>query len=269
MLDFFSYAFVQNALFAALFSGIACGLIGSYVVVRRMVALSGGITHSSFGGIGIAYWAGLSPTAGALVFGVASAFAIEALGYSKRMRSDTAIGILWSAGMAIGILFIFLTPGYAPNLMGFLFGNLLLVERGYVVLLGVWAIILIVLFAKGHRLLGAVALDEGYAASQGIPVRAIHLVMIGVVAATIVWSIQATGIVLLVSMLTLPAAVANVWTNRFSQLLVLSAVVGAVGAVFGVVGSYLWDLPSSALTVGFLASAFGVSKLAKRILFSL
>lgn len=265
MLDFLSYAFVQNALLAALFSGIACGIVGSYVVVRRMVALSGGITHSSFGGIGIAYWAGLSPTAGALLFGVASAFAIEALGYSKRMRSDTAIGILWSAGMAIGILFIFLTPGYAPNLMGFLFGNLLLVERSYVILLAVWALILILLFVKGHRLIGAVALDEGYAASQGLPVRTIHLAMIGVVAATIVWNIQATGIVLLVSMLTLPTAVANIWTNSFPKLLVWSAVVGAMGAMAGVVGSYIWDLPSSALTVGLLAAAFGASKLLKRI----
>ena len=265
MSNFLSYAFVQNALLAALFSGVACGLVGTYVVVRRMVALSGGITHSSFGGIGIAYWAGLSPTAGALVFGVASAFAIEALGYSRRMRSDTAIGILWSAGMAVGILFVFLTPGYAPNLMGFLFGNLLLVERGYVVLLGAWALVLIVLFGVGRRLLGAVALDAGYAASQGLPVRTVHLAMIGVVAATIVWNIQATGIVLLVSMLTLPTAVANVWTDRFGRLLVWSAVVGAVGAVGGVVGSYVWDLPSSALTVGLLAVAFGLSKLWKRI----
>lgn len=258
--ELLSYTFVQNALLAALLSGISCGIIGTYIVTRRLVFLSGGITHSSFGGIGIAYWAGLSPTLGALVFGVISAFGIEALGRGERMRPDTAIGILWSLGMAIGILFIFLTPGYAPNLMGFLFGNLLLTSWAHVkVMIGLVAG-LILIFTLLYRTIVSVSIDGEYAASQGAWVKVVNYSMIGVVAVAIVLNIQIVGIVLLISMLTIPVAIVNAMTNNFAKIIIFSSLVATLAAISGMVISYLWDVPSSAATVGILALMFGITK---------
>lgn len=258
--ELLSYGFVQNALIAALLSGISCGLIGSYIVTRRLVFLSGGITHSSFGGIGIAYWAGIEPTVGALVFGVLSAFGIEALGRANRLRPDTAIGILWSLGMAIGILFIFLTPGYAPNLMGFLFGNLLLTSISYIKILALLVVLLVAIFVIFYRTIVGVALDSGYAASQGVRVRLVDYSMIGVTAVAIVLNIQIVGIVLLISMLTIPVAIVNTLTNSFSRILIYSGFVAVLAAIGGLAVSYVWDVPSSAMTVAILAAIFGVVK---------
>lgn len=260
MSELLSYTFVQNALLAALLSGISCGIIGTYIVTRRLVFLSGGITHSSFGGIGIAYWAGLNPTIGALVFGVLSAFGIEALGRGDRIRPDTAIGILWSLGMAIGILFIFLTPGYAPNLMGFLFGNLLLTSVTYIKTLAILAVALIIIFTLFYRAIVCVSLDSQYAASQGIWVKTINYSMIGLVAVAIVMNIQIVGIVLLISMLTIPVAIVNTLTNNFARIMVFASVVATISAIGGLTVSYLWDVPSSAATVGILAIMFGATK---------
>lgn len=119
--ELFQYRFLTHATLACLLCGLACGMVGTYVVCRRLVFLSGGITHSSFGGIGIAYYFGLNPIAGAFCFAVLSAFGIEAFTAGKRIREDSAIGLIWSLGMAVGIIFVYLTPGYAPNLMSFLF----------------------------------------------------------------------------------------------------------------------------------------------------
>ncbi|MEG0814613.1 MAG: metal ABC transporter permease [Mucinivorans sp.] len=260
MSELLSYTFVQNALLAALLSGISCGIIGTYIVTRRLVFLSGGITHSSFGGIGIAYWAGLDPTLGALVFGVLSAFGIEALGRGDRLRPDTAIGILWSFGMAIGILFIFLTPGYAPNLMGFLFGNLLLTSWSYIKILIALVAFLIVIFTILYRIIISVSVDNEYSTSQGVWASTINYFMIALTAITIVLNIQIVGIVLLISMLTIPVAIVNTLTNSFSRIMIFSSIVAAFAAIGGLAASYLWDVPSSAMTVAILALIFGLVK---------
>ncbi|MEG0601601.1 MAG: metal ABC transporter permease [Mucinivorans sp.] len=260
MSDLLSYSFVQNALLAALLSGISCGVIGTYIVTRRLVFLSGGITHSSFGGIGIAYWAGLDPTLGALVFGILSAFGIEALGRGDRLRPDTAIGILWSLGMAIGILFIFLTPGYAPNLMGFLFGNLLLTSWSYIEILIALVALLLLVFTLFYRTIVSVSADSEYSASQGVCTSAINYSMIALTAVTIVLNIQIVGIVLLISMLTIPVAIVNTLTNNFARIMIFASLVAVIAAIGGLVASYLWDVPSSATTVGILALIFGLVK---------
>lgn len=265
MAEIFSYGFVQNALLAALLSGISCGIIGTYIVTRRLVFLSGGITHSSFGGIGIAYWAGVDPTIGALVFGILSAFGIEALGRGNRLRPDTAIGILWSLGMAIGIFFIFLTPGYAPNLMGFLFGNLLLTGWGYIEILIALVTLLFLVFTLFYRTIVGVSLDSQYASSQGVWASTINYSMIGLTAIAIVLNIQIVGIVLLISMLTIPVAIVNTLTNNFARIMIFSSLVAVASAVGGLVVGYIWDVPSSATTVGILAIIFGVVRSARAI----
>lgn len=267
MSDILSYTFIQNALLAAVLSGLACGIIGTYIVTRRLVFLSGGITHSSLGGIGIAYWAGFNTTFGALVFAVLAAFGIDYLGRSGRLREDTAIGILWSLGMAIGVIFIFLTPGYAPNLMSFLFGNLLLTSPDYLLLLGVFDALLLIIFMLFYRTIIYTALDYHYAASQRVSVRAVNLLMLVLISVAIVLNIKTIGIVLLISMLTIPVAVANSFSNRFSVIMVAASVIAIFSTIFGLVLSYMYDIPSAAASVIFLAVIFGVAKLSKKVFY--
>lgn len=265
MADILSYSFIQNALIAALLSGLSCGIIGTYIVTRRLVFLSGGITHSSLGGIGIAYWAGLNTTAGALVFAVISAFGIDYLGSKGKLREDTAIGILWSLGMAIGVLFIFLTPGYAPNLMSFLFGNLLLTPSAYLVWLGAFDAVLVLIFALFYRIIFYTALDSSYAASQRTRTRAINLAMLILISVAIVLNIKTIGIVLLISMLTIPTAIAAIFSNRFAVIMAWASVIAITSTVAGLVLSYAYDIPSAAVSVIFLAALFVICKIVKTL----
>lgn len=269
MADILSYSFIQNALIAALLSGLSCGIIGTYIVTRRLVFLSGGITHSSLGGIGIAYWAGLNTTAGALVFAVISAFGIDYLGSKGKLREDTAIGILWSLGMAIGVLFIFLTPGYAPNLMSFLFGNLLLTPSAYLVWLGAFDAVLVLIFALFYRIIFYTALDSSYAASQRTRTRAINLAMLILISVAIVLNIKTIGIVLLISMLTIPTAIAAVFFNRFAVIMAWASVIAITSTVAGLVLSYAYDIPSAAVSVIFLAALFVICKIVKALYYKL
>ncbi len=207
--ELFQYRFLTHATLACLLCGLACGMVGTYVVCRRLVFLSGGITHSSFGGIGIAYYFGLNPIAGAFCFAVLSAFGIEAFTAGKRIREDSAIGLIWSLGMAVGIIFVYLTPGYAPNLMSFLFGNILSVTSSDLIWMGIVDLAIVIVFAVWYRPILYVAFDREYARSQNMPTRLIGYLMSALIAVTIVISIRVVGIVLLISLLTMPAVIAN------------------------------------------------------------
>ena len=163
MMDLFQYDLVTKALLGALFAAITAGIAGTYIVSRRMVFLSGGITHASFGGIGIGYFLGINPMLGAAVFGVLSALGIEYLSGKQKIREDSAIGIFWAFGMAIGVIFIYLTPGYTPDLMGYLFGSLLTVTSGDIIVLGILSVVLVVYFSLYYRTLIYLSYDETFA----------------------------------------------------------------------------------------------------------
>ena len=261
--EIFQYRFLANALLAALLSGVACGIIGTYIVTRRLVFLSGGITHASFGGIGIAYYFGLNPLLGAVVFAVLSAFGIEYIGRSGRMREDSAIGILWSLGMAVGIIFVFLTPGYAPNLMSFLFGNMLLVSPDNIALLAAYDLLLVLVFALSYRSIVYAALDREYARSQRLPVKFISYAMMVLVATGIVLNIKIVGIVLLISLLTLPVAIVNTLTQNYRRIMVFSCATAAVASIMGLYISYIAGIPAGASAVVVLAAAFGIVRLVR------
>ena len=160
MFDLLNYDFFQNALISTILIGISCGLVGTYIVAKRMVFISGGITHASFGGLGFAYYMGFAPLLGAAVFSVLAAWGILFLSENRKVREDSLIGIFWSAGMAIGVLFIYLTPGYAPNLMSYLFGNILTITFGQIVLSILLCIFILVFFALFYRPLFYIAFDN-------------------------------------------------------------------------------------------------------------
>ena len=255
------YKFLIHAVLASVLCGVACGMVGTYVVCRRLVFLSGGITHSSFGGIGIAYYLGLNPLLGAFCFAVLSAIGIEACAADKRIREDSAIGLIWSLGMAVGIIFVYMTPGYAPNLMSFLFGNILSVTVSDLIGMAVVVAAVVVVFTLFYRPVMYVAFDREYAASQNVPTRWIGYLMAVLIAVTIVISIRVVGIVLLISLLTMPAVIANQLTRSFGRMMVGASVVAVAGTLIGLYASYLLDIPSGAATIFVLTVALIIVKL--------
>lgn len=251
----------MNATLACLFAGLACGIVGTYIVCRRQVFLSGGITHASFGGIGMAYYFGADPVLGALVFAVLSALGIETFASGRDVREDSAIGILWSVGMAIGVIFIYLTPGYAPNLMSFLFGNILSVTSGNIMWMAVVDIVILIIFTVFYRPIMYTAFDRSYSASQNMPVRFIGYVMAALTAVTIVISIRVVGIVLLISLLTVPAVAANMLAKRMGRIMVIASAMAALNAFIGLYVSYKTNIPSGASTIFALCLTLIIVKL--------
>lgn len=264
--SFFQYQFITNAFWAAILLAVAVGLIGSYVVARRLVFLSGGITHSSFGGIGIAYYMGLNPILGAAVFAVLSAFGVEALSQRMDVREDSAIGMLWSVGMAIGIVFIYLTPGYSPNLMTFLFGSILTINTQDIILLLILNVAMILFFILFYRPILYLAFDENFARTQGVPVRTFSYILKGFIALTIIFSIRMVGIILLISLLTIPPTLANIFTKKFNLIIYISILVSFLGAVIGLIMSFGLNVPSGATIVISLVGMFGIAKLTHYII---
>lgn len=247
--EIFQYQFLAHAALACLLCGIACGIIGTYVVCRRLVFLSGGITHASFGGIGMAYYFGANPLLGALIFAILSAWGIETFTSRKQIREDSAIGLIWSLGMAIGIIFIYLTPGYAPNLMSFLFGNILSVTSTDIIWMVIVDAFILLIFATMYRPILYVAFDREYARSQNFPTRIVSYLMATLVAITIVISIRVVGIVLLISLLTIPAVIGNLISKSFNRILIYGSVIAALSAFAGLYISYKTNIPSGASTI--------------------
>lgn len=260
--DIFRYEYLMNALLAAVFAGITCGIVGTYVVARRMVFLCGGVTHASFGGLGIAVYMGANPIAGAMVFAVLSALGIEWAGDRGRIREDSAIGIIWSVGMAVGALFMSLTPGYTSgDLSSYMFGSIVTVTTRDVATLGMLMLFCIVGAVLWWRPVMYLAFDRDFAASQGIATRAASYIMAVIVALTIVLSIRVMGIVLLLSLFTIPAVTANAMTKSYAAITRWAAVLAVAGAVVGLFISYNLEVPPGASIIFTLTIALIVVKL--------
>jgi len=248
--DLFQYAYLSNALAACILSGITCGIAGTYVVCRRMVFLAGGITHASFGGLGIAFYLGTDPIAGAMLFAVLSALGIEWAGSRGRIREDSAIGIIWSVGMAVGALFMSLRPGYTSgDLSAYLFGSIITVTRGDVAGLAVLTFLLLIGAALWLRPVMYVAFDRECASSRGIRTRTISYLTAALVAVTIVLSIRIMGIVLLISLLTLPVVIVNAFSRSYRTLTLWAPVVAVAGNVAGLAASYHLEVPPGAAII--------------------
>lgn len=264
-MDFFTaiatYDFLFDAVLAAILSGIACGIVGTYVVSRRMVFLCGGITHASFGGIGIAYHFGLNPIGGAMIFAILSALGIEWAGSKGRIREDSAIGIVWSVGMAIGLLFIFSTPGYAPNLMSFLFGDILTVSGSNIVALAALVGVLLLVMGLFSRPIIYASFDREFARSQGVKVDVILTLMTILTSVAIVLSIRIVGIVLLISLMTIPPVIAGCFTKSYTKIALLASVFAVIGNLCGIYAAWKIDFPVGATTIILLAIALFIVKL--------
>ena len=259
--DIFEYRYLANAVAACLLSGITCGIAGTYVVARRTVSLCGGITHASFGGLGIALYFGFNPILGALVFAVLSALGIEAVSSRAKIREDSAIGIMWGIGMATGALFMSLRPGYASgDLSSFLFGNIIAVTDGDVAALGVVASLLLVGALLWMRQVMYVAFDRDFARSAGIPTQMVSCAMAVITAVVIVLSIRIMGIVLLISLLTIPVVTVGFLTQSYGRVAVWSSVAAAAAGLCGLAVSYRFEIPSGPAIIFVLATAMAAVK---------
>lgn len=247
--NIFSYDFLTNAFIACVLSGITCGIVGSYIVARRMVFLSSGITHASFGGLGMALYWGVNPLLGALLFAALSSVGIEFASRRGRIREDSATGIIWSVGMALGALFLSLRPGYATDLTSYLFGNILLVTDSDIVWLALLTLVIVVGAIAWLRKLMYVTFDEEYARSQGIPVMSLAYIMSIIIAVTIVMSIKVMGIILLLSLVTIPVVTANALTKDYRIIAPASAAIAVLGNIVGFMLSYACDLPTGSCII--------------------
>lgn len=268
MLEILQYEFMRNAIMAGLLAAIACGIVGVYVVVKRIVFISGGIAHASFGGIGLGYFLGINPIIGALVFSLASGLAIHGITRKSRLPADTAIGILWAIGMALGIIFINLTPGYAPDLMSYLFGNILTVPMSDILLMLALDVVIIGIVIALFKEYLILSFDEEYATAVGMPVEKLYLLLLAMIALTVVVLIRVVGMILVIALLTFPAAMAQLLTFNMKKMMLLSVIFGFCFTLGGLWLSYILKLPSGATIILLsglvLALTFGIAKLRYR-----
>ena len=260
--DILQYNYLSNALMACVLSGITCGIIGTYIVARRMVFLCGGITHASFGGLGIAFYFGANPILGATIFAVLSALGIEWSNSRSKIRPDSAIGMVWGIGMAIGAFFIALRPGYTSgDMANFLFGSILTVTNGDIIALAILSIALIIGALLWHRPIMFTAFDRNFAEASGVQTRAISYAMAVITALTIVLSIRTMGIVLLISLLTMPVVTANLLFKNYKQIAPMAVATAIIGGVLGIALSYHAEVPSGPAIIFVLTILFVTIKL--------
>jgi zinc transport system permease protein len=247
--DIFAFDFMRNALLAALLSSVACGIIGSYVVVKRIGFISGGIAHTAFGGVGLGYYLGINPLLGVLPFTLLAALGIGLLSKKGKVAEDTAIGTFWAVGMAVGVIFIGLKPGYAPDLFSYLFGNILTVpdsDLWMIVVLDVVIVLMVWLFSKE---LLALAFDEEYALVSGVKTTALYLLLLCLIALTVVIMMRVVGIVMVIALLTIPAAIARIFSRTLPGMMGLSVVLSALFSLSGLWLSSVLDLASGATII--------------------
>jgi len=236
----------------ALLTSISCGLIGTYIVIRRMVFIAGGITHASFGGIGIAYFLGYHPLLGAVIAAVLSAFGIEYTTQTGKIRNDSAIALMWSLGMAIGIVFIYLSPGRPPNLMSYLFGSILVVTETELFLLLIMDVVLLFFFVFFYKAVVYTAFDRAFARAANYPVRTMEFVMAFFIAVVIVLNLRIIGIILVISLLTIPQNMANLLTSKNRLIFTWAVLFSLIGTLAGIKISEWINVPTGATVILFL-----------------
>ena len=260
--DILQYSYLSNALIACILSGITCGIIGTYIVARRMVFLCGGITHASFGGLGIALYAGINPIGGAMIFAILSAIGIEWASDKGKIREDSAIGIIWSIGMALGALFMSLTPGYTSgDLASYMFGSIITVTTQDIITLGIFTLLCVLGVLLWWRPVMYLAFDRYFSSSQGLASRTTSYILTVIVAITIVLAIRIMGIVLLLSLFTIPAVTANTLSKSYAKITILAAIIGVIGAIGGLIMSYNWEIPPGTCIIFILTIMLIAAKL--------
>lgn len=265
MFEALQFEFMQNALLAGLLASVICGIIGTLVVVNRIVFLSGGIAHAAFGGIGLAFFFGWHYMIGTIGFSLMAAFVMAAITLKAKHRADTIVGVIWAIGMATGIILLDLTPGYNVDLMSYLFGSILTVPDSDIwMMLGVGlAIVGIVVYFYNDYL--ALSYDEEFAQIRGVHVKSLYFLMIAMLAVGIVMIIQVVGLILVIALLTIPPYIAEKYSTSLIKMMVLSSILSMIFTITGLWLSYAFDLTSGATIIAVAGIGFLVSLALERI----
>lgn len=256
MLEVIQQEFMQNALLAGLLISIASGIIGSFVVVNRIVFIAGGIAHAAYGGVGMGFFLGFNPVLGASAFSLVAALIMGWVQRKTQLRQDTVIGMLWAIGMAIGVIFIDLTPGYTADLRSYLFGSILAVPRRDLWIMLALNIIIVILVALFYKELLAISFDETFATVRNVPVNALYLMLMGIIALTVVMLMQVVGVILLIALLSMPAAIANLYVKDLKKMMLLASLLCMIFTTVGLWLSYVLNFTSGATIVLCAAIAY-------------
>lgn len=262
--EILGYQFFQNALIVAVLASVAAGIIGTYIVIKRMSLITGSISHTAFGGLGISYFLGANPLIGAIIFSLLSAGGISFFRKKSEKRLDILLSFSWSTGMAIGLIFMFLTPGYATDLFTYLFGNILLVSgTDLLIMLALDALIVIIVFLMFNSFL-SVTFDEEYSEVRNTPVSLVYFILLSLIAFTIVMLIQVVGIVLVIAILTLPAATARLFGRTVKKIMIFSSIITLISMLGGLIFSYYVNLPAGPVIVLMNSAFYVFSSIARR-----
>ena len=265
MIEALHFEFMRNALAAGLLASVLCGIMGTLVVVNRIVFLSGGIAHAAYGGIGLAFYFGWPYLLGTIGFSLAAAMVMAAVSMKAKHRADTIIGVIWAVGMAVGIIMLDLTPGYNVDLMSYLFGSILTVPKSDLIIMVAMSILITILVAIYYKDLLALSYDEEFARIRGVPVRALYFTLIGMLAVTIVMVIQVVGLILVIALLTIPPFIVEKYAKSLLQMMVGSSLLGALFTVSGLWLSYTYNLTSGASIILVAGFSFLLSQLIDRV----
>jgi zinc transport system permease protein len=249
MFEIFQYGFMRNALAAGVLVSVACGIIGTYIVINRIVFLSGGIAHASYGGIGLGYLLGVNPFYGAIVFSLISALGMGWVHRHTRERSDTIIGVMWAVGMALGIILLDLSPGYKADLMSYLFGSILAVPTMDLAIILILNIVIILLVAAFYKELQAISFDESFAFVVNVPVNKLYMLLVSLIAITVVMTMRVVGLIMVIALLTIPPAIAGLFVKDMKRMMALSVGLSILFSFCGLILSYYLNLTSGATII--------------------
>ncbi len=261
-----SYTFMRNALLAGVLVSIACGIIGTLVVLNRIVFISGGIAHAAYGGVGIAYYLGMDPVLGAVGFSLLSSLAMGLVHRKEGQRADTIIGVMWAIGMAIGIIFLSLSPGYKADLMSYLFGSILAVSTMDLWLMAGIALLSLAFTLLFYRQLLALSFDQTFATVRNVPVGPLYLAMITLIGLTVVIAMRVVGLIMVIALLTIPPAIANLYLKDMRAIMGLSAALSMLFCTIGLIISYVLNLPSGAVIILVAGLAYVLAALIRSLL---
>ncbi|MBU1177977.1 metal ABC transporter permease [Patescibacteria group bacterium] len=249
MLEILSYNFFQNALLIGLLASIAAGIVGSLIVLKKISFISGAVAHASFGGLGIAYFFGFNPILGATIFSVLSALGIGIVSKKSKSNEDALIGAMWAVGMSVGLIFVFLTPGYISDLFSYLFGNILLTTTGDIWLVATLDVIVLVSIVVFFRRFLAIIFDEEFCQVTNVKVLPIYLFLLSLIALTVVVLIKVVGIILVIALLTLPAATAQLLSKSLKGIIIWSVIISGFSTVAGLFLSYYLNWPTGPVII--------------------
>lgn len=266
MIEALSFDFMRNAIIAGLLASVICGIIGTLIVVNRLVFLSGGIAHSAYGGIGIAAFFGWPYMAGAGAFALFSGFLMAVVTLRAKQRADTVIGVMWAVGMATGIIMLDLTPGYNVDLMSYLFGSILSVPVRDLLIMGGLGVSILLLVLYYYRDLLAMSYDEEFAKVRGVPVRSLYFLLIGMVSLAVVMLVHVVGLILVIALLTIPPYISEKYTTSLIQMMLFSTILGVIFITAGLWISYSLDLTSGASIIMVSGAGFGCSMVIDKVL---